>query len=76
MLEWCDGAHIAAVPYGGGSSVVGGVEPARRRPYRGAVLIDLRQLDQVVEVDRVSRAARIQAGVYGSALDAQLNRIG
>ena len=36
------------------------------------VTIDLRHLDQVVEIDRVSRAARIQAGVYGPALEDQL----
>src|SRR6185436_20696731 len=40
--------------------------------YRGAVSIDLRALDQVLEIDRTSRAARIQAGVYGPALEAQL----
>ena len=72
VLEWCDGAQIAAVPYGGGSSVVGGVEPPEGDRYRGAVSIDLMHLDKVVEVDKVSRAARIQAGVYGPALDAQL----
>ncbi len=72
ILEWCGGARIAAVPYGGGSSVVGGVEPPEGDRYRGAVSIDLMHLNKVVEVDRVSRAARIQAGVYGPALDAQL----
>ena len=40
--------------------------------YRGAVSIDLRALDRVLEVDRASRAARIQAGVYGPALEDQL----
>src|SRR6202171_637640 len=72
ILEWCDGANIAAVPYGGGSSVVGGVEPPDDDRYRGSVSIDLMHLDKVVEVDKISRAARIQAGVYGPALDAQL----
>ena len=47
MLEWCDGANIAAVPYGGGSSVVGGVEPPDGDRYRGAVSIDLMHLDKV-----------------------------
>jgi len=40
--------------------------------YRGAVSIDLRAFDRVVEIDRTSRAARIQAGVYGPALEDQL----
>src|SRR6202030_2916158 len=72
VLEWCDGAQIAAVRYGGGSSVVGGVEPPDDDRYRGSVSIDLMHLDKVVEVDKTSRAARIQAGVFGPALDAQL----
>ena len=72
ILEWCDGSRLVAVPYGGGSSVVGGVEPPDDDRYRGSVSIDLMHLDKVVEVDKTSRAARIQAGVYGPALDAQL----
>ena len=72
LLDWCSDARIAAIPYGGGSSVVGGVECDVGDDYRGAVSIDLRALDQVLEVDRASRAARIQAGVYGPALEDQL----
>jgi alkyldihydroxyacetonephosphate synthase len=72
VLEWCDGAKVAAVPFGGGSSVVGGLEAPAHRDYRGAVSIDLSRLDKVLEVDKVSRAARIQAGVLGPALDGQL----
>jgi alkyldihydroxyacetonephosphate synthase len=72
LLDWCADAGVAAIPYGGGSSVVGGVEPPAGDAYRGAVSIDLRGLDRVLEVDRVSRAARIQAGVYGPALEDQL----
>src|SRR5207248_9955157 len=40
--------------------------------YRAAVSVDLRHLDQVLDIDRASRAARIQAGVYGPALEDQL----
>jgi alkyldihydroxyacetonephosphate synthase len=63
---------VAASPYGGGSSVVGGVEPPHDGDYRGAVSIDLGKLDRVLEVDRASRAARIQGGVLGPALEDQL----
>jgi alkyldihydroxyacetonephosphate synthase len=72
LLDWCSDACVAAIPYGGGSSVVGGVECDVGDDYRGVVSIDLRALDKVVEVDRTSRAARIQAGVYGPALEHQL----
>jgi alkyldihydroxyacetonephosphate synthase len=73
VLEWCERARAAAIPYGGGTSVVGGVEP--RLPdgrYDGAVSLDLGALDRVVEVDEVSRAARIQAGAPGPVLEEQL----
>lgn len=72
VLDWCDTASAAAIPYGGGSSVVGGVEPAVGDGYAGTVSIDMRHFDRVLEVDAQSRAARIQAGVYGPALEAQL----
>ncbi|HLW71540.1 MAG TPA: FAD-binding oxidoreductase [Candidatus Binataceae bacterium] len=72
LLTWCDSARVAASPYGGGSSVTGGVEPPSRGDYRGAISIDLGRLDRVLEVDRASRAARIQGGVFGPALEDQL----
>jgi alkyldihydroxyacetonephosphate synthase len=72
LLEWCGEAGVAAIPYGGGSSVVGGVEPDVGDGYAGALSIDLRHLDRVLEIDRSSRSARIQAGVLGPALEDQL----
>lgn len=69
VLDWCTTSGTPVVPYGGGSSVVGGVEPRFDGP---AVTLDLGLLDQVLEVDPVSRAARIQAGVLGPALEDQL----
>lgn len=72
LLDWCSSARAVAIPYGGGSSVVGGVELPRDDRYAGAVSIDLSHLDRVLEIDRASRAARIQAGVLGPALEDQL----
>jgi alkyldihydroxyacetonephosphate synthase len=69
LLDWCADAGIAAIPYGGGSSVCGGVEAPRDDRYAGALSIDLRHLDGVLEIDRSSRAARIQGGIYGPALE-------
>jgi alkyldihydroxyacetonephosphate synthase len=71
VLDWCGGAGITVVPYGGGSSVVGGVETAIPGA-RAVVSLDLGRLDRVLEIDRTSRAARIQAGVLGPALEDQL----
>jgi alkyldihydroxyacetonephosphate synthase len=72
LLEWCAAEHVAAIPYGGGTSVVGGVQPVVDSGYNGAISIDLAGLRQVVEVDEVSRAARIQGGATGPDLEAQL----
>ena len=72
LLEWCEEASAAAIPYGGGTSVVGGVEPAVGDGYAGAVSIDLGRLDRVLEIDPVSRAALIQAGAAGPGLEDQL----
>src|SRR5207237_10725475 len=60
------------IPYGGGSRVVGGVEAPPPDAFPGVVSIDLGRLDRVVEIDRASRAARIQGGVLGPALEDQL----
>ncbi len=70
VLEWCSDNGHATIPYGGGSSVVDGVTPPEG--YDGVVTIDMDQFDRVLEIDRDSRAARIQAGVYGPALEDQL----
>jgi alkyldihydroxyacetonephosphate synthase len=72
VLAWCSDARAAAIPYGGGTSVVGGVEPRLPDAYSGAVTVDLGALDRVLDVDAVSRAARIQAGVLGPSLSDQL----
>jgi alkyldihydroxyacetonephosphate synthase len=69
LLDWCSHDAIAVIPYGGGSSVVGGVEPRFDGP---AITMDLAAMDAVLEIDRVSRAARIQAGVLGPKLEDQL----
>lgn len=71
-LEWCASANVALIPFGGGTSVVGGVEPKVPTTFNATASLDLRQLSKVLEVDPISRAARIQAGVLGPALDAQL----
>ena len=72
LLDWAADARAAVIPFGGGSSVVGGVEPAVGDGFAGTISLDLKGLDQVLEVDRTSRAARIQGGILGPALEAAL----
>ena len=75
VLDWASEVDAVVVPYGGGSSVVGGVE-APRDDDRPVISCDLGRLDRVVEVDVASRAARIQAGVLGPSLEDQLRAHG
>ena len=72
VLEWASDARVAAVPYGGGSSVAGGIEPVVGDGYRGAVSVDMRRMGRVLEIDHDSRAALIEAGALGPALEDQL----
>jgi alkyldihydroxyacetonephosphate synthase len=73
VLEWALGANAAVIPFGGGTSVVGGVEPALDPGrFDGVVTIDLGRLDRVLEVDVPSLSARIQAGATGPRLEEQL----
>jgi alkyldihydroxyacetonephosphate synthase len=76
VLAFCEQQGAAAIPYGGGTSVVGGVEPRVGDGYAGSVSIDLGRLDRVLEVDGESRAARIQAGAAGPVLEDQLREHG
>ena len=69
LLDWASTAGVVVVPFGGGSSVVGGVEYRGDRPW---ISMDLTALDRVLEIDRTSRAARIQGGALGPVLEEQL----
>ena len=76
VIGWCGEAGAAAIPFGGGTSVVGGIEPRVDETYSGVVSIDLAAFDKVLEVDPISNAARIQGGTFGPALEDQLGEHG
>ena len=60
VLELCSARRIAVTPFGGGSSVVGGVEPLRDG-LEGAISLDLARMDRLVEADNVSLTANASA---------------
>ena len=74
VMDWCDESNIAVIPYGGGSSVCGGVETQVGDSYSGVVSLDLRNLNKIIEIDRESRSARIQAGILGPDLESNLKK--
>ncbi len=75
VLAACARAGVAVVPFGGGTSVVGGVE-ALRGPHRAAVSLDTSRLDGLLEVDPVSLTARVEPGIFGPALEQRLGEHG
>jgi alkyldihydroxyacetonephosphate synthase len=73
VLRACAAHGLSAVPFGGGTSVVGGLSPETERPF---VALDLRRLDQLLAVDEVSRTATLQPGLRGPQAEALLNARG
>jgi len=67
--------RVAIVPYGGGTSVVGGLQPARDG-FAGVVALDVKRLDRVLAVDEISRTATLEPGLRGPAAEAALARHG
>ncbi|HET7508344.1 MAG TPA: FAD-binding oxidoreductase [Solirubrobacterales bacterium] len=74
VLETCATEGVAVVPFGGGTSVVGGVEPVRGDHSR-LISLDLGALRDV-EVDERSLTARLGAGLRGPEAEAALARSG
>lgn len=75
VLQWAQEHRVAVVPFGGGTSVTGGLA-ARREGYAGLVSLDLVRLDALVAVDQESRTAVLQAGMRGPAAEAALAAYG
>ena len=76
VLAWCSDEGLAAIPFGGGTSVCGGIEPRELDDYPGVVTIDVRRLDALHDVDDFSLAARIGAGATGPILERKLGERG
>jgi alkyldihydroxyacetonephosphate synthase len=62
VLQWCAERGVAVVPFGGGTSVVGGLEPLRGR-FDSVISLDLARMDRVVSVDRPSLTAVLEPGL-------------
>ncbi len=73
LIQFCSEKDIALIPFGGGSSVVGGVEP---RDDRVTVTLDLTRLNRLLSLDAVSQIATIEAGIIGPDLERALDARG
>lgn len=72
VLRWAHAADLIVVPYGGGTSVVAGVEPAESERRSGVISLDLSGLDQLHGIDHDSRLAELDAGMFGPQIEAAL----
>ena len=75
VLEFCARTSIAVVPFGGGTSVVGGVAPLRGE-HAGVVSLDMGRMGSVLSLDRESATVTVEAGIRAPALEAQLGARG
>jgi alkyldihydroxyacetonephosphate synthase len=75
VLEQCARSSVAVVPWGGGTSVVGGVAPLRGE-HAAVVALDMGRMGRVLELDRQSRIVTVQAGIRAVALERALARDG
>ncbi len=75
LLTCADDAQIAIVPYGGGTSVVGGVN-ATRGHFKSVATLDLSGMDRVIAIDPIARTATAEAGIYGPTFEKALHASG
>ena len=71
LLQVCTEERVAVVPFGGGTSVVGGLEPDASR-YAGVAAVDLRRMNALLELDEESRLAVFEPGLRGPEAEALL----
>ena len=72
ILDWASENNVAVIPYGGGSSVCGGVETNVGSDYAGVISLDMKNINSILEIDKTSRTALIEGGILGPHLEAQL----
>jgi len=70
-LQYASQYGLVIVPFGGGSGVCGAVLPPE-----GAIVIDLRRMNRIVELNETALTVRVQAGMMGNAFEAALNGAG
>lgn len=75
LLRLCTDQRIAVVPFGGGTSVVGGLEP-ESGGFAGVLALDTRRLDALVDLDEESRLAILEPGLRGPQAEALLSQRG
>jgi len=74
LLQFAQRKRCAVIPFGGGTSVVGGLEAHAEFP--ATIVLDLRRMNRVLSIDVESGRATAEAGICGPDLERQLNEKG
>ncbi|EMY79159.1 FAD binding domain protein [Leptospira weilii serovar Ranarum str. ICFT] len=73
ILEYCSKNNITVIPFGGGSSVVGGLEVIKGKGQKYVLSLDTTRMDSLLSLDKESHLATFQTGIYGPKLEKLLN---
>jgi alkyldihydroxyacetonephosphate synthase len=76
IVRFCAQNRIALIPFGGGSTVVGGVTARAEEGQQGVFTLDMTRMDEVLDIDETAQVALVQAGIYGPALEDALQARG
>jgi len=76
IIKYCKTKNIVVIPFGGGSSVVGGIEALKHKNQKAILTLDLTQMNKLIELDTESNTATFQSGIYGPMLEKILNEKG
>jgi alkyldihydroxyacetonephosphate synthase len=71
IIKMANTEKVPVIPYGGGAGVTGGTVP-----IYGGIIVDLKKLDKILEIDEKSATVTVQAGVIGQDLENALNKQG
>ncbi len=63
IINFCKSKNIAVIPFGGGSSVVGGVEAFKFKTHKAILTLDMINMNKLIEIDGVSNTATFQTGI-------------
>ena len=75
LLEICSEQRVAVGPFGGGTSVVGGLAPAAAN-FDGVVALDLRRMNALLGLDEMSRLAEFEPGLRAPDAESLLGERG
>ena len=74
LLGYAKNAGARVIPYGGGTSVVGHINPVKSDAP--VLTLSMEKMNRLLALDETSRLATFEAGVAGPHLESQLNQRG